>query len=212
MSPLCCCALNRQYDMTPSFAHFATRGGCLSALAGGRSLRSSRIYAHKLSAEIANTCQYSKVVPQVFTAMSVSTRFLKLGCPLLWLPAYMLPFHLIPALAIILGAGLGDDNPTVALFLMALTTGTFLYVGAFEVCSEEFGHSHDLPTSSAIGESLNTTVAATDRGVRFAVSEEGRAEDRGELWYPSKAVKFAAFMVGCGAMLAITAALPAHNH
>lgn len=73
--------------------------------------------------------------------MSQSARFLRLGCPPGLLFVLLAPFHLLPPLGVVLGTVTGDEDPFVSLLLAALATGTFLYVGAFEVVAEEFAEA-----------------------------------------------------------------------
>lgn len=166
---------------------------------------------------------------KVFTVISLSTRFLRLGCPLPLLTVFLLPFHLLPPLAIVAAAAVGTESSIAALFLMSLATGTFLYVGAFEVVSEEFGHSHDLSpmdnkhieeaaAAAAVAQSDDPVMAPEAKtaetvsgGAATSPGDGGNASDN-PAWYPSKVHKFLAFLFGCGAILAITAVLPEHRH
>ena len=149
--------------------------------------------------------------------MSLSTRFLRLGCSLKLLTILLLPFHLLPPLAVILAAAVGSDSPIASLIMVGLATGTFLYVGAFEVVCEEFAEHEQHQTSATSAKQaakldsvyLGPPPASDGQLGASAVElkEHGSVE-----WRPSKQVKFMMFLLGCGLLLSITAALPKHEH
>ena len=151
--------------------------------------------------------------------MSQSSRFLRLGCPPGLLFVLLLPFHLLPALAVGLGAAVGYEDPVAALILGGLSTGTFIYVGAFEIVAEEFAgcHSHgsgeeDCCSGPCLGSEASACI---DAPVISDVDEKNKAKSAaGELaseWAPNRVLKFAIFVLGCGVLAAITAALPSHE-
>lgn len=149
---------------------------------------------------------------KVFTAMSLSTRFMRLGISPVLLTVLMLPFHLLPPLAVILAAAVGSDSPMASLIMISLATGTFLYVGAFEVLCEEFAE-HDDHTSGRLDEKMRQEkLAAVQEGQMRTSEIEVKADGEGQEWHPSKVVKFAMFTFGMGMLLVITAALPKHSH
>lgn len=148
---------------------------------------------------------------KVFTAMSLSTRFLRLQCPLKLLTLLLLPFHLLPPLAVILAAAVGSENALASLIMVSLATGTFLYVGAFEVVCEEFAeheshHESNMRLDSTSKMGIPSEVQMVGDESAVTVNKE-----RGE-WHPSKRIKFLMFLIGCGILLGITAALPKHEH
>eukprot|EP00892_Ulva_mutabilis_P009091 jgi/Ulvmu1/6554/UM003_0188.1 len=158
---------------------------------------------------------------KVFTTMSQSARFLRLGCPPGLLFLLLLPFHILPPLGVVLGAITGQENPTVSLVLAGLATGTFIYVGAFEVVAEEFADAGHAPPvaddAAAVGATPECYVSPNSDCIGAPVAEHVREHGRGaaaatkKAWIPGRALKFAVFMAGCGALLAVTAALPAHS-
>ena len=151
---------------------------------------------------------------KVFTAMSLSTRFLRKGISLRLLTVLLLPFHLLPPLAVILAAAAGSDSALASLILSALATGTFLYVGAFEVVSEEFAE-HKEPKEDAGPQMLKASAVDSVNMSGPPEVKEGvelPAQSESKEWYPSKAVKFGMFLFGTALLLGITAALPKHVH
>lgn len=140
-----------------------------------------------------------------FAAMSIATRFLRKGASPVQLFFLLLPYHLLPPAAILVAAAVGSSNPGVSTILSALATGTILYIGAYEVISEEFG-----PQPAAV----ETTPAAK----KVAGSEDGSDPEvagvpgaNGKAWVPSKAMKFAAFSFGTLLLIGLLAAVP-HDH
>eukprot|EP00892_Ulva_mutabilis_P009092 jgi/Ulvmu1/6555/UM003_0190.1 len=155
---------------------------------------------------------------KVFTTMSQSARFLRLGCPPGLLFLLLLPFHILPPLGVVLGAVTGNEDPLAALILAGLSTGTFFYVGGYEIIAEEFSNAHAHPTprgpnggpdccdgdgSGCIGLPLPPGKPVDSDG-----DDGGDAND----WSPSKLLKFAVFVLGIGTLMAVTAALPSHAH
>lgn len=158
---------------------------------------------------------------KVFTSMSLATRFLRLGCPLRLLTILLLPFNVLPPLAVVLAAAVGSDSALASLIMVGLATGTFLYVGAFEVVCEEFAerdaHERASGKVNVSLDSLNLPAPANGRmrDSQMATSsqaEEGVKDHEAGEWHPGKQVKFAMFALGCGVLLGITAALPKHEH
>lgn len=155
---------------------------------------------------------------KVFTTMSQSARFLRLGCSPALLFILLAPFHFLPPLGIVLGAVTGQEHSTASLVLAALATGTFLYVGAFEVVAEEFAE---------VGTSQAEEVAETGRSwaggcfgsgsnsgcIGEPVSGEAGGADAepAKSWVPGRTVKFSIFVFGCGVLFAVTAVLPSHS-
>lgn len=145
-----------------------------------------------------------------FTAMSQATRFLRLGCPPVLLFLLLAPFHILPPLGVILGTVTGGEDAVASLILAALATGTFIYIGAFEVISEEFGgHSHGGPAPAEATVCTSGNVEGGSSSANQPVAPEARAD--GAQWCPSRLTKFLVFVFGCGVMYAITAALPSHD-
>ena len=168
-------------------------------------------------------------------AMSISTRFLRAGTGRLQLFLLLLPFHIIPPLAIVIAAAVRAESAVAALVLSGLATGTFIYIGAFEVICEEFSgaHAHGAPASEAALKSTEAGAAAQSRvhghsahecsaGGGSAVDATARgyisstpaqaAGTEQRVWLPGQRVKFTAYCAGVGLFLGITAALPAHEH
>lgn len=87
---------------------------------------------------------------KVVTAMALTSRFLKANANTTQIVFFMTIFTLITPVSILLGL-LADDIPEkVNLVLFALSTGTFIYIGAYEIISEEFSksESHSAPKFS----------------------------------------------------------------
>jgi zinc transporter ZupT len=59
-----------------------------------------------------------------------------------------MPYHIIPPLAIVFAALAGAENPSASLILTGFSTGTFLYIGAFEVICEEFAEHSSAETNT----------------------------------------------------------------
>ena len=139
-----------------------------------------------------------------FTAMSIATRFLRKGASPLQLFLLLLPYHLLPPAAILVAAGVGSSDAGASTILSALATGTFIYIGAYEVVSEEFGPQPAAasPEASAVAKK----VAGSEDGMESCASEAQQKE-----WVPSKAMKFGAFIVGTGLLIGLLAAVP-HDH
>jgi ZIP Zinc transporter len=159
---------------------------------------------------------------KVFTTMSLATRFLRLGCPLKLMTMLLLPFHLLPPLAIVLSAVVGSDSPLSSLILVSISTGTFLYVGAFEVVCEEFAehedhddhedrddrqqhHGHEIP--SIIADDVLQTSEEQMISTVASIKKHAAVD-----WRPSKQIKFAMFALGACLLLGITAGLPKDLH
>lgn len=152
--------------------------------------------------------------------MSQSARFLRLGCPPGLLFILLAPFHLLPPLGVVLGAITSREHQGVSLVLAALATGTFLYVGAFEVVAEEFAESGPSPGARAQVRGGDggpgcwpPCASGGDSGCIAEPAEEGGAKGGRALqsWLPGRKVKFAIFVAGCGVIFGVTAALPAHS-
>lgn len=157
-------------------------------------------------------------------SMSMSIRFLRRGAGLLPLILLMLPYHLLPPLAILIAAGVQESGDTAPFVLSGLAAGTFLYVGAFEVICEEFSggshhdeapleaakqvpgagsHTHGHSAHSCDGDGVDATAQGYVTGTP-AKHKEG--------WNPGRRTKFAAYCIGVALLLGITAALPEHEH
>lgn len=139
--------------------------------------------------------------------MSQATRFLRLGCPPGLLFLLLAPFHILPPLGVILGTVVGGEDVIAALILSALSTGTFIYIGAYEVISDEFGcHSHGDEAPAA-------ATALTGGNVEGGAGGNNQLESgaKSGAWFPSRMVKFMVLVFGCGVIYAITAALPSHD-
>jgi ZIP Zinc transporter len=150
-----------------------------------------------------------------FVTVSMATRFLRRGCSVKWLIVLLLPFHILPPLAIVLAVCLGAASPRASLVALALATGAFLYVGAFEVVKEEF--SDHQPPNRAAGAVAGDCAAAVssqnclDAAIEAGITMEAVARDNepeSVEWSPSKLLKFAMFAFGSGLLLVITAVLP----
>lgn len=72
------------------------------------------------------------------SALALSSRFLAEGASTADLLAYVAPFALVPPAAIVFGLSVGAVDPLLSLVLSCFAAGTFLYVGASEVLTEEF--------------------------------------------------------------------------
>jgi hypothetical protein len=151
---------------------------------------------------------------KIFESMSMATRFLRLGCPRFTMLLLMLPYHLIPPLAMILASVARAESPVASLVLIGLSTGTFLYVGAYEVVSEEFAQD---PSSTKDAHGTAIQQVATLQPVAAGQVEDQRdatvivSAKTENVWHPSKSVKYAMYLAGCGVLLALSAALP-HDH
>lgn len=144
---------------------------------------------------------------KAFSAMSISTRFLRRGCSPILLFLLLLPYHVLPPLAILLASIAGGENDLASLILAGLATGTFIYIGAFEVVSEEFADCQAEGGDATSRDSASDV--ASDEGAN-AVAHKAQFKS----WRPSKAVKFAAFALGSALLLGLTAVVPdgAHDH
>jgi hypothetical protein len=145
---------------------------------------------------------------KVFSAMSISTRFLRRGCSPLLLFLLLLPYHLLPPLSILLAAIVGAENDIASLILSGLATGTFIYIGAFEVVSEEFADCQTAEGADASGHDM-VDDGASDEGAGAVAHKVQRKS-----WRPSKAAKFGAFALGSLVLLGLVAVVPegAHHH
>lgn len=161
---------------------------------------------------------------KIFTTMSQSARFLRIGCPPGLLFILLAPFHLLPPLGVVLGAITSREDEVASLVLAALATGTFLYVGAFEVVAEEFAEAGPSPGAQAqvSDAAAGGTGCWPDSCAGNRSSESGCIGEPVEVgaatgghallsWVPGRKVKFGMFVLGCGAIFAVTAALPAHS-
>ena len=151
---------------------------------------------------------------KVFTAMSLSTRFLRKGISIGLLTVLLLPFHLLPPLAVILAAAVGSDNALASLIMVSLATGTFLYVGAFEVVCEEFaehGHGDAHAKAQQPSQLHSADMQGEQTDGQMVMSGDWKGKESNE-WVPSKAVKFGMYLFGTALLLGITAALPKHVH
>lgn len=130
----------------------------------------------------------------------------------------LLPYHVLPPVAVLAGAAAGREMPLLSLILLALATGMFLYVGAFEVVCEEF--AQHIIGSTTSKQAVVVKGAAETEGMgenrHHAVDAEARmgnqAAAKAPEWYPSKGLKFFMFLLGSGCLLGLTAALPRHSH
>ena len=148
--------------------------------------------------------------------MSQSARFLRLGCPPGLLFVLLLPFHLLPPLGVVLGAVTGSENATASLILAGLATGTFLYVGAFEVVAEEFADTGHNPEDPEDGHRGTPCLGSNSACIGAPVTADDEKSNDGSAgvagaWVPGRTLKFAIFVVGCGVLIAVTAALPSHD-
>lgn len=148
---------------------------------------------------------------KVFASMSLATRFLRLGCRPSRLVLVMLPYQILPPLAVIVGTFIESQNPTASLVLTCLATGTFLYVGAYEVTAEEFGtHSHRADVFEIKSLNGRKSCIASDAP---ELGREERSVDGKAPWYPSKPVKFLTYFIAVGVFMIITWVLPEpHDH
>lgn len=72
------------------------------------------------------------------SALALSSRFLKDGASLRDVTLYVGPFAFVAPASIMFGAWAGDLDGVLHLVLSCFAAGTFLYVGASEVLTEEF--------------------------------------------------------------------------
>jgi ZIP Zinc transporter len=144
---------------------------------------------------------------KVFAAISLGTRFTRLGCGPGLLALLLAPYHILPPVAVLIGASLETENDAAGMVLSGLSTGTFLYIGAFEIVCEEFtehhhhhGHGHD---------NAERHGGCGVPGAGANVSGHCNAA-----WQPGKWAKFAAYVCGAGLLFAVTAGLPrdVHDH
>ena len=149
---------------------------------------------------------------KAFSAMSISTRFLMKAASPTQLFVLLLPYHVLPPVAILVAAAAGATAPAASLLLSGLATGTFVYIGAFEVVSEEFADCSEAVKAAA---AAAAAVAADGAAVHGEGDDEipalGVRVERG-YWVPSKGVKAAAFVSGAGLLLALLAAVPHEHH
>lgn len=134
-----------------------------------------------------------------FEAVGLGTRFVRVAnCSPAHMTLLLLPYHLLPPLAVIVGAFVSHGTgPTTTMVLAALATGTFIYVGAFEVTAEEFGGAHD---------------AAALQPCQISSSSNSCAEVEAA-WVPSHRVKWVVMVLGAGTIMGLMAALPeSHAH
>jgi hypothetical protein len=145
--------------------------------------------------------------------MSIAVRFIRRGCPPGLLFVLLSPYHIIPPLAVILAALVGVENAVASLILTGFSTGTFIYIGAYEVLVEEFAeHVHVVeskPKDDAIF-GVDGTSGSSGKVSNIApASASGNSR-----WHPKKWHKFLAFLIGCGIQFGLLAAAPGggHNH
>lgn len=120
------------------------------------------------------------------TALALGSRFRKAGATTRECIAFAGLFALTAPVSILIGTTIEDVPNLVNLIFTSLSTGTFLYIGAYEVISEEFQSHHDptLDSNSASGQ------AAAKK---------------------SRYLKFAAVFVGMVSM-SLAALIPHHHH
>jgi hypothetical protein len=144
---------------------------------------------------------------KVFSAMSIATRFLRRDCPPTLLCTLLLPYHIIPPLAIILAAVVGAENPSASLVLTGFSTGTFLYIGAFEVICEEFAeHTQAGPDGG------RKEVGRLDKDEEPSGMITGTVANAHTAWRPNKLQTFAAFLLGVIIQLGLLAVKPGAEH
>lgn len=124
-----------------------------------------------------------------FESLGVATRLHQRGCPNWLVPVLLLPLFVIPFIGVLVGTAISSENFLLNVILNGLAAGTFLYVGAFEIMGEEFGHGDAHDDSNAKEEDTPSTKA----------------------WYPNKAMKFISFLIGIGLIFLVTALIP-HSH
>lgn len=66
-----------------------------------------------------------------------ATRFLKAGATRLEAFLWLMPFFLSTPIAIYIGLALSQTSDTVVAIFQGLSAGTFIYVGAFDVLSNQ---------------------------------------------------------------------------
>ena len=71
-------------------------------------------------------------------AFSVGSKFLRSGLPTSQVVALVLAFTLVTPFGIVVGILSGGASPIAKLVLEGLGCGTFLYIGATEISSDEF--------------------------------------------------------------------------
>jgi len=76
---------------------------------------------------------------RAFEGISLATRFLKAGATRLEAFLWLMPFFLSTPIAIYIGLALSQTSDTVVAIFQGLSAGTFIYVGAFDVLSNQFG-------------------------------------------------------------------------
>lgn len=89
-------------------------------------------------------------------AMALSSRFLKTGATFLQAFSFVFVFSLMGPLSIFLGTILNDVPSMLHLILNGLASGTFIYIGAYEVVHEEFSDGHKSKGSRLSGRSQHT--------------------------------------------------------
>lgn len=101
------------------------------------------------------------------TALALGSRFQKAGATTRESIAFAGLFALTAPVSILIGTTIEDVPNLVNLIFTSLSTGTFLYIGAYEVISEEFqSHHHDstLDANSA----ARQAAAKKTRYLKFA--------------------------------------------
>eukprot|EP00210_Caulerpa_lentillifera_P007685 g7336.t1 len=120
------------------------------------------------------------------TAMALGSRMQKAGATMRESLLFALLFALTAPISILIGTAMSDVPNTVNLIFTGMSTGTFLYIGAYEVISEEFQEKPKHMTDPN-----NAPTAAYLKKLRY--------------------LKFVAIVIG---MLCIAAAafIPHHHH
>ena len=122
-------------------------------------------------------------------AFSIGSKFIRNGMAFRQVLMLVVIFSLVTPLGIAIGIGVGTSSPMAALILEGLAAGTFIYVGAAEISTDEFE-----TTARACDEAHTQLLTKNKSSVN---DEEGGGKDGGHTHRvhapPGRVARFAAF-------------------
>lgn len=128
-------------------------------------------------------------------AFSIGSKFLRDGMSLKHVLALVGAFSLVTPIGIGIGIGVGSARPVAKLVLEGLAAGTFIYVGATEISTDEF---------ETTARACDTSHGAVGKAAKYARDEEGGDHTHRVHAPPGRVARlmaFSAYAAGCVVIL-----------
>jgi len=138
-------------------------------------------------------------------AFSLGSKFLRDGMSLKHVLALIGAFSLVTPVGIGIGIGIGSARPVVKLILEGLAAGTFIYVGATEITTDEF---------EMTARACDMSHSSEARAARHALDEEGGNHTHLVHEAPGRIARlmaFSAYAAGC-VVIMLTNLAPHADH